>query len=373
MSSARTLLLACAASMGLVASGRAAPGQPERPAADTPAADPRLAQLVADLGAESLAARLAADEALRSPSITLTMLESLLKRDPALAGTPERRQRLLDIGWEHFRAEPRAAMGIRSNWNSGRGVTIDGVTPGFPVCAVLKVGDRIEAADGVKLDQFNTLRMLILGHDPGEEMSLRVLRDGAMLSVAVPLGSFADLPERLPDEYSLKEAWAGYRAKRSLAAPPAGEPEPLASGVPLAVWARADEEAPEEEPVAARVRAGNALGDERTSLVVGGEPRGGVAPPTLDAGAARMRLTPDAQGLQAVRIQVDQARMTVQILGEQRRTVESDVQASLRQLADPAIPEARKRGLREEVAQKQAALQMLDAEIKRYQALINRR
>jgi hypothetical protein len=377
MGSARTCVLACAAATCLVMGERTAPGQ--APPANTPGApsapDPKLARLIADLGAEDLDVRLAADEALRASTVTLTTLESLLKREPAPALTPEQRQRLLDIGWEHFRVEPRAAMGIRSNWNSGRGVTIDGLTPGFPACSILKPGDRIESADGVKLDQFNTLRMVILAHDPGEQMTLRVLRDGAVLNLAVPLGDFSKLPERLPDEYSLKEAWADHRARRALAAPRPDGPEPLASGVPLPIWARADEQAPEDEPAATLIQVGNAPNDERTSLVVGGEPRGGVAPPVLEAttGSRMRRLTPDLQGLQAVRIQADQARMTVQVLSEQRRMVDADVQASIRQLADPTIPESRKKGLREDLQQKQANLLMLDSEIKRYQSLINRR
>jgi hypothetical protein len=367
----RLLLLVCAAA--IAGGALPLPLRAQERGTPAPAASADIPKLVGDLASEDLATRLAADEALRSPALRLADLESAITKDAALAHTPEQRQRILDIGWDHFRSEPRAAMGIRSNWTSGRGVTIDGVTPGFPASNLLRAGDRVESADGVKLDQFNTLRMVILSHDPGDEMALRLLRDGAVLSLTVPLGSFASLPERVPDEYSMKQAWLDYRAKRALATPRADAPEPLPSGVPLAVWARADEQAPEEDPVPPVLQAG--AGDDRTGLVVGGQARGGIAPPVADAAAIyrSRRMTPDAQGLQAQRIQNEQARLAIQVLFEQRRTLEADVQASIRQLADPSIPEARKRGLREDMVQKQAAIQSLDLQIRQNQLLLNRR
>lgn len=83
----------------------------------------------------------------------------------------------------------RPRLGIRAVPDNG--VRITGFLPGSPVAeAGLKVGDRIVAIDGVKVDSTKSLARELLKHQMGESVQLSVIRPGREkpLSIKLNLG-----------------------------------------------------------------------------------------------------------------------------------------------------------------------------------------
>ncbi|MFN0131445.1 MAG: PDZ domain-containing protein [Phycisphaerales bacterium] len=195
---------------------------PPVPDVPAPAVLPDLKRLVADLGAADLATREAGSEQItKTRSIRLRHLEPLL-RDPTLS--PEQRVRLTSLARDRFWSEPRAAMGVRSEgpFGSTRGVVLTLITPGFPAAEVLKVGDRVEVLDGIRLEVFETFRHVIISHDPGDEISASIVRDGVTLALKIKLGHFAALGMQLDDQI-LEAGWRlRSRPFAALGAPPTG-------------------------------------------------------------------------------------------------------------------------------------------------------
>src|ERR1043165_5443689 len=137
--------------------------------------------------------------------------------------TLEQRERLLSIAHQKFDNEPRGAMGIQFNMASPdtRGALIEAPKQGFNAFEVLRVNDRVIFADGLPIDRRETLRKIIVSHDPGDEVPLVVERDGATLEVRVKLGEFSRLNQPM-DRSVMDMAWAhrtrGY-CERDAAAP----------------------------------------------------------------------------------------------------------------------------------------------------------
>lgn len=208
-SAARALVVhAAICGIGLVAAGNtsAQPGSPDEP---YKALD--LTPLIRALDSVSLAERDRAVEQLGSnPAITAREVLSILRDVQGL--TPEQRARLVDLGRAMFKNSPRAAMGIQFGGTVESGVAVATLIEGFDASRQLRPGDVIEAANGEPLSQ-NRLRAVIISHDPGETMSLRVRRLDAegraeSIDVRVALGSFNRLRGGgFLDSQTLDEAW----------------------------------------------------------------------------------------------------------------------------------------------------------------------
>jgi 2-alkenal reductase len=69
------------------------------------------------------------------------------------------------------------------------------VFPNSPAAAAgLQAGDVITAVDGDRVDAESDLADHILPHQPGDEITLTVMRDGSQLEVAVTLGTLPEQP-----------------------------------------------------------------------------------------------------------------------------------------------------------------------------------
>lgn len=162
-----------------------------------PVAVPDFADLVRQLGSDDLSAREAATAAISNdPRITLDELERALM-DASLS--LEQRSRLEAIGTERFALTPRAALGVTFESRMERftdGVPITDTTKGFDSHRTLQRGDVIYAMSGKRVRSFEDARRIITSHDPGERVSLKVLRAGQPILVRVGLGSYDDLMRR---------------------------------------------------------------------------------------------------------------------------------------------------------------------------------
>ncbi len=219
-------IAACAVTLvaALVTSGGATaqPADPERLLA---ARD--LTPLLRALDSDSLEQRESAIEQLgANPVVTLREVLGLLKDVSAL--TPEQRARLLDLARQMFQDSPRAAMGIQFGGTVDTGVAIAMLIDGFDASRQLRPGDVIETANGQALSQ-NRLRSVIVSHDPGESMDLRIKRtdtDGAVqtLDVSIVLGSFNRLRGGgFLDSQTLDEAWRVRLARTGIAGTSVGD------------------------------------------------------------------------------------------------------------------------------------------------------
>ena len=168
----------------------------------------------------------------------------------------EQRRRIVAALRERFMNTPRAAMGISFSPRGDAGVEVMQLTPGFPAAeqGALQVGDVIveiagESVEGISDRQArqDRLRELIVSHDPGERVMLKVVRpltpriprdpvleadrqqgvrepplvtDGPnanalALEIEVPLGDYNELGNRAIalTEPLLETAWQ-FRARR---------------------------------------------------------------------------------------------------------------------------------------------------------------
>src|SRR5262249_6443250 len=85
------------------------------------------------------------------------------------------------------------------------GVTVQSVNPDGPAAkAGLKSSDRILMADGKEVKTFEELKNTLAGHKPGDQIALKVMRDGTEQTVTVTLGDArknrdgAELPMQQP-------------------------------------------------------------------------------------------------------------------------------------------------------------------------------
>jgi membrane-associated protease RseP (regulator of RpoE activity) len=70
------------------------------------------------------------------------------------------------------------------------GAILREVTPGSPADkAGLKAGDIVQAVDGEAVNADHTLRDRIMAHQPGDEVTLKILREGETLEVKATLGT----------------------------------------------------------------------------------------------------------------------------------------------------------------------------------------
>lgn len=329
--------------------------------------------LVHDLDALALQTRLDAQNRLANdPAISLRQLEGALKQADLSA---EQRERLLAAAYKHFCTEPRGAMGVGPGavFEQGHGATLQQVNANFPAASVLKPGDRVITADGQPVEDFNSLRPVILSHDPGDELPLTIVRGGATLNVTVKLASYADLlqtqgPGRpqseKPDQSLLQPAWALRTKPLRDAAAGSGAPIPC-PGLTAANWTQASYD--EAELLRGRVVDPDPT---RTSVVAGGEARGGtqttaaLSDQVRAAGArqfpadGRIRIVqPQPQGAEAARLQL---ALQLQVLQAMRQDLETQISELNRKLADPGTPEASKATLRGQVDLRSRELKVND-------------
>jgi hypothetical protein len=309
---------------GLARAQDAAPPAPEP-------LPPALAELVADLGSPTVQKRIDAATRLASnQSITLKQIEDALKQ-PSLS--PEQRKRLTTIAVRRFANKSHAGMGVGPEPDPARGVIIRTIQPDFPAAKVLRQGDRIINAGGETIDAWETLRAVIVSHDPGDEIPVTVVRDGATLNLTIKLGDFTDLRQRTPavEENILIRAWE-LRSRPFQDAPP----KPIPSGLSAAAWTQPAF----DESELARQRIFDP-DPSRTSVSAGGEARGGappVATQTMGIRSLNARIAPDAQpGADAAQVQV---LVRLQALNQRRQDLNNEALVLQTQLNDPKTPVA---------------------------------
>ncbi|MBX3359254.1 MAG: hypothetical protein KF745_12605 [Phycisphaeraceae bacterium] len=245
-----------------------AQGQPS-PVAASPADGP-MPRLVALLDDPSYQVRQdASAQLVASTDITLPMIEATLANAASLS--PEQRERLISAGRTRFERSPRGAMGIRPILTGllRDRIIIDQTVPNFPCARLLEEGDILESADGARLvgpEAWELLRALIIAHEPGEVLSVVVLRGKDRLALDIPLGRYADLEGGGVDARSIPRAW-NLRASRLLTR---SEP-PIRSGITAADWRETDALVRSRQ---AQMMADRVTGKSPRSLVEsGGKPR----------------------------------------------------------------------------------------------------
>lgn len=266
-----------------------------------------LDALVRDLDSELVEQRISASTVLTEHrAIQLPDLEEVLKRDDL---SPEQRQRLLMVAEHRFRTEPRAALGFSGHaliGDHGQGVLISNVIDGFPAAEALRANDRMISANGQPLANFQAIRPVIVSRDPGDELDLVIIRDGATLNIRVALGSFRDLPDGGGlDEGVLAEAW--QMRSQNLRGP---RQEPVPSGLSPQRWLPERADDGQRRPV--RHVEVAVQDDSRLGIVMGGEARGlggdrlARAIQLIEGDDARQaQLNPILQQIRHVRLQIE--------------------------------------------------------------------
>ncbi|MCC6676763.1 MAG: PDZ domain-containing protein [Phycisphaerales bacterium] len=192
--------------------------------------------------------------------------------DPGLS--EEQRLRLNSAGYRLFTGSVRGAMGVQFSDSTPQGVVIGRTIEGFDSRVTLRPEDVIRTIDGrPALDQ-DHVRALIISHDPGDEVSVGLLRNGEPLMVTLRMGRFDQLRDRNlgPDEQALQQAWR-VRLARLAREAAARLPAPID-----AVDVEAEQEDFDLALALERARGPVAQDDDGgygiASLVAGGEPRG---------------------------------------------------------------------------------------------------
>lgn len=329
MRGASRVVLCAACLVALTPGSHAQPIQPESALA---ARD--LTPVIRALDSDSLEVRERAVEQLGSnPVVTLREVLGLLRDVTALS--PEQRARLIDLAREMFRDSPRAAMGIQFGGTVESGVAIASLIEGFDAFRQLKPGDVIEAANGEALSQ-NRLRSVIVSHDPGESMTLRVRRTSAdgtseAQDVRIVLGSFNRLRGgSFIDSQTLDEAWRARMARSGIAGP--STDEPIASGVDREAWLNS------AQAVARWTEPSDGPGTARAPRTgVAGEPRAEWREPESD-----LIDLADADGWIREPRAVDAERMAMldelRVLHLQTEALRAGQRANLATLQNPALP-----------------------------------
>lgn len=153
--------------------------------------------------------------------------------------TPEQWARLDDAMMQRFLVTPRGGLGASLNQRTPRGgVELAFLMDAFPAAKVLRAGDTVIAAEGVQLtaiaDSGMYLRALIISHDPGETLSLTIVREGRTMDQRVPLGSYADLAS--PGPMSPDIVAKGWELRRERLGVAPQSPKPITVRVTPVDW-----------------------------------------------------------------------------------------------------------------------------------------
>ena len=128
----------------------------------------------------------------------LGMLAESLERDDL---SPETCGRLWSAARSLFEQSPKAGLGVGFGAVRDGGIEIRTVVEdvgSFPAAAMLMPGDLIIGADGDGVTGTEELRAVILSHEPGDLLNLLVERNGDVLDLDLPLGSFGSLRGAAP-------------------------------------------------------------------------------------------------------------------------------------------------------------------------------
>jgi hypothetical protein len=337
-----------------------------RPEAGLPAeARPtvELTPLVAALDSPDVDRRIEATRVLaNAPGVTLPQLETAL-RDPGLS--LEQRRRLMAAARQRFFDGPRAAMGVsNSDPVGGRApVVIRPTQVGFHAMDVLRIGDRLESIDGVRLESWDHCRCVIISHDPGDEVDLGIIRDGVPMQVKCRLGRYDDLGQGLGADV-VAAAWALRSAP--YASLESGRPVAIESGIDPAAWT----ERPRTGANGRRLRV-TPEDESGTRLTAGGESRGGTAD---DAFGGVFVPQPGRQfqiGNRRAfdeRFEREQIQSQIGGLRRQHELIQAVTDAHRATLADAALPAAERAQLLEEIAQNENVLAELRILIEQLEA-----
>ncbi len=283
-----------------------------------------LEQAVKDMASDDVVLRMDAQRRVsEGVSFRLRDVETVLKSGKL---TPEQRLRLEVVAYRRFCNEPRAALGVQSSFQDlgQRGVLLSMVMPGFPASETLRPGDRILVVDGQAITDISLMRPVVIAHDPGDEVPVVLIRDGANVTLKVKLGKYSDLSRdarggsqaMTPD--MLEGAWE-FRAMTYQKAG-ASDAKPIESGISAAdrnpqagvdLIDDADGTDPRQWGAARRRLA--ELDPKDSECVAAGEARGGngivvrlTGQPGV--GGGNFRLVPgDGQVLLGPRIQLNDA------------------------------------------------------------------
>ncbi|MCA9286678.1 MAG: PDZ domain-containing protein [Phycisphaerales bacterium] len=173
-----SFLPAVAASL-LVASSATAqtlfdpPSTPELRGADE--LDPRIVELVAQLGDPTWSRRERAEATLLELRVPVEQLVGALEQSSL---DVEQRHRLLAIVRDRILSMPRGALGIRMEPRLGEfgGVVIVSILPGMPAEGQLAVGDRIVEIDGQPIVDSSTLIQIVQMKAPGDTVAMAIGR-----------------------------------------------------------------------------------------------------------------------------------------------------------------------------------------------------
>lgn len=150
-------------------------------------------EVIDRLGSDDLAVRESATSLLASVPL---WDETLLARALGLSDIcAETRLRLECAIFSRFANSPRPAVGIQMvNGAVNGAIKIDNVFKGFPAERVLQKDDLILSIDGVRLhgDQ-QILQSLIASYDPGDVVTMHIVRDNREMRVEVELGEYTRL------------------------------------------------------------------------------------------------------------------------------------------------------------------------------------
>lgn len=300
-------------------------------------------RLVADLGSPDLIKRdLAVKALVEYDDITLGELEAALRSD---ALSPEQRLRLGVAAEVRFRATPRAAIGIRLA--PGGVPIVQSAEPGFDSANKLRPDDTILSIAGQPTRSLEELRTVVIGHDPGETVVMRLDRGGAEIERRVMLGAFADLGEVRFSPSELSAAWASRLARSGVAD---RGPAPIPAPVTPEAWGPG----PDEDEVA---RAG-------IDVVVGGiarEAAGGGSEFIIDRDMGTDRT--EREQLLRVAINSRLARLTDEMVRVQRAKTMQE--GGLRR---QDLSEQRRAALLRAVEANTRELERLRAEVRRFEA-----
>lgn len=356
-----------------------APNQNQVPLA--PAAAPldtaALDSLIAKLDDPALMEREVAMTAIRNtPGLSLRGVEAMMQRTSL---SPEQRVRLTQVGQSIFMNEPRAAMGVRfsgfSDEDDGQ-VQIDDPTPGWDSARVLRPGDVLRAIEGFRIRTQSEARAAIISYDPGDTVSVDILRNGQPGAVRVRLGRFADLQDQRALQRPVLEAAWRLRAARS--APSLAKP--IAIGLAEDDWTPA---APGDERPTRMERMNHPITSEpiRTQMReipvadltasgasrAAGERETGLGADAFLSNSGRrdgvVNIRINGRGAPGQRVPRDMSRMMLDISRQQRGALQRQI-AQIRQMAaDPNADAAMATLLRRQAEDLSTQLARLDGEI----------
>lgn len=192
------------------------------------------AELLAQLDSPDVRSRERATAEVAGGAYTLAAIETALARtDLSL----EQRSRLRTAARPVFERSPRAAIGIR--FTGDRESTAVSPEEGFDAFNVLKDGDLIRAINGRRVSGQTDVRLSILSRDPGELITLEIVRNGEPRQVQLKLGSRAGfrsgpgMDNRISSD-EIEDAWT--RRSERLADQGA---RPLTAGISADRWRNA--------------------------------------------------------------------------------------------------------------------------------------